>query len=317
MANQYNIEQVLAQKENWKQTRRKTAYTIYMCIPPVGTKIVNKMDGKEYTTGRNDVVLSGTREEMWVERITAITKNYTFADKGLITPQKLESLKRVGYLPWTRIMPKASKLGSDFALHVPAQYKNIVLPNGMVVNRTGLGHGIGDFLVAENNNNVANLENMWLVNGEVFVDTYDMRAFSGLVVDAKQVVDAPYPKINLLPQTVAVTNVPMPQVEEKGHVETDDFNIIAYRTFEYLTKHYDKYDYEIVDVVSNSDKREQNYAKIDAINKDTEKAVARFIITIDKNDFIMLVIKSRLDNKQHTIRTDTIKEMTQAIKQYI
>ena len=39
--------------------------------------------------------------------------------------------------------------------------------------------------------------------------------------------------------------------------------------------------------------------------------------SIDKNDFIMLVIKSRLDGKQHTIKVDTMKEMTQAIKQYI
>ena len=53
MAKQYNIEQVLAQKENWKQTRRKTAYTIYMCIPPVGTKIFNKMDGKELLHHKN------------------------------------------------------------------------------------------------------------------------------------------------------------------------------------------------------------------------------------------------------------------------
>ena len=313
----FNLEQALAQKENWKQTRRKTAYTIYMCIPPVGTKIVNKLDGKEYITGRNDVVLSGTREEMWVERITVITRDYTFADKALITPQKLESLKRIGYLPWTRIMPKASKLGSDFAFHVPSKYKNITLPNGMVVNKNGVSHGVGDFLLAENNHNVANLEKMWLVNGEVFVDTYDMRAFSGLVIDAKQVVDAPYPKINLLPQEVSVSNIPVNPTEEKGHAETDDFNIIAYRTYEYMSKHYEKYDYEIVDVVSNSKDIAKNYAKIDVISKETEKAVARLIITIDTNNFIILVIKSKLDGKQHTIKVDTIKEMTRAIQQYI
>ncbi len=313
---EFNLEKAVLQKENWKQTRKKTAYTIYMCIPPVGTKIVSQLEGKEYTVGRNDVVLSGTRGELWVERITAITKNYTFADKALITPQRIESLKRVGYLPWTRITPKASKLGSDFAFHVPLKYKNIPLPNGMIINKTGVAHGIGDFLVAENNHGVANLENMWVVNGEVFVDTYDMRAFSGLVVDVKQVVDAPYPTINLLPQSVSVTNIPV-EVEEKGHVETDDFNIIAYRTYEFLKKCYDKYDYEIVDVVSNYKQKEKNYAKIDVISKETEKAVARLIISIDKNDFIMLVIKSRLDGKQHTIKVDTMKEMTQAIKQYI
>ncbi len=313
----FNLEQEVLKKENWKQTRKKTAYTIYMCIPPVGTKIHNVLENKDYIVGRNDVVLSGTREELWVARITYITKNYTFADKSLITPQKLEQLKRIGYLPWTRIAPKASKLGSDFAFHLPLKYKNVVLTNGMTANGTGVSHGVGDFLVAENNNGIPNIDNIWVVNGEVFVDTYDMRAFSGLVVDTKQIVDAPLPKVNLLPQSVSVTNIPVNSTEEKGHAETDDFNIIAYRTFEYLKKHYSKYDYEIVDVVSNYAQKEKNYAKIDVISNETKKAVARLIISIDSSDFILLIIKSKLDGKQHTIKVDTIKEMTKAIQQYI
>ena len=311
----FNLEQAVMQKENWKQTRKKTAYSIYMCIPPVGTKIHNVLENKDYVTGRNDVVLSGTREEMWVARITHVTKNYTFADKSLITPQKLEQLKRIGYLPWTRITPKASKLGSDFAFHIPIKYKNIVLANGMTANGQGVPHGIGDFLVAENINGIPNINNIWVVNGEVFVDTYDMRAFSGLVVDTKQVVDAPLPRVNLLPQSVSVTNIPVQIQEEQGHAETDDFNIIAYRTFEYLKKHYDKYDYDIVDVVSSNVDSSKNYAKIDVLKG--KKAIARLIITLDKEQFINLIIKSRLDKKEHNIKVDSIKEMTKAIKQFI
>ena len=142
-----------------------------------------------------------------------------------------------------------------------------------------------------------------------------MRAFSGLVVDTKQVVDAPLPRINLLPQSVSVTNIPVQIQEEQGHAETDDFNIIAYRTFEYLKKHYDKYDYDIVDVVSSNVDSSKNYAKIDVLMG--KKTVARLIITLDKEQFINLIIKSRLDKKEHNIKVDSIKEMTKAIKQFI
>lgn len=316
MAGKFVLEQVIMDMNNWKQTRKKTGYSIYMCIPPVGTKIHNVLEQMDYVTGKNDVVLSGTREELWVDKLSNVMKTYNFVDKGIITVPKITQMKRLNCLPWTRIEPKASKMGADFALFVPKQHKNIVLPNGYVVNCANVSHGIGDFLVAANVGGTPDIDNIRVVNGEIFVDTYDMRTFTGLVVNAKQVIDAPYPKINLLPQNIMPTMTTVQEDKnEIGHVETEDFNVIAYRTFEHLTKHYDKYSYEIVDVVSNYKDITKNYAKIDVLKDD--KAVARLIMSIDTKKFIILVIKSRLDGKLHTIKADSIKEMTKAIQQFI
>ena len=50
----------------WRTVRQKNTYTLYMCIPPLGTRIVNEIEDTEYITGKGDVVLSGTRQETWV-----------------------------------------------------------------------------------------------------------------------------------------------------------------------------------------------------------------------------------------------------------
>ena len=93
------LEQELLNIENWKQTRRKTSYSIYMCIPPVGTRIHNVLTNKDYIVGKNDVVLSGTREELWVEKLTKVVKDFTFADKSIITTAKITQKKKMNCLP--------------------------------------------------------------------------------------------------------------------------------------------------------------------------------------------------------------------------
>jgi hypothetical protein len=50
----------------------------------------------------------------------------------------------------------------------------------LTVNAPGIPHGRGDFIVCADAGGYPNLNDRWVVNGEVFPSTYDMRAFPGL-----------------------------------------------------------------------------------------------------------------------------------------
>ena len=50
----------------------------------------------------------------------------------------------------------------------------------MYANRQGVKHGKGDFIIASDAGNKPNLSDIWVVNGEIFPKTYDLRSFSGM-----------------------------------------------------------------------------------------------------------------------------------------
>ena len=50
---------------NYRQTRKKK-YTIWCCRPPIGTKVVNKLEKIGYETNQDaQFILSGTCGELW------------------------------------------------------------------------------------------------------------------------------------------------------------------------------------------------------------------------------------------------------------
>jgi hypothetical protein len=71
----------------------------------------------------------------------------------------------------------------NFAVFVPKQYV-FQIPTSwgdtLTVNAPGVPHGKGDFIVCADAGGYPNMNDRWVVNGEIFPSTYDMRAFPGL-----------------------------------------------------------------------------------------------------------------------------------------
>lgn len=182
---------------NWKRTSKKK-YQIYVCMPPLGTKVYNQLEDVHYETSeKKPFVLSGTAGEQWVIDPAKLFKTYQLPNGQ---PLNLDFLKTKGHpykvnwfkietivdaanpvYNWALFVPKGTQLG------VPTSWGDV-----LTANRSGVPHGLGDYLVCADGGNCPNLADMWVVNGEIFPATYDMRAFPGKSAALKG--EAPIPK---------------------------------------------------------------------------------------------------------------------------
>lgn len=169
----------------YKRTKKKK-YTIYCCMPPLGTKVYNLLEGTYYiTTAQASFVLSGTVGEKWVIPVDKLAKIFNFADGTPITPNsliakfKIMNGKRV--IDWFAIESKVSmdtpivwacQIPANIQTHVPHNKGNAYL-----VNKKGVPHSTGDFVICADKDGKPYFENAYVVNGEIFSDTYDLSNF--------------------------------------------------------------------------------------------------------------------------------------------
>lgn len=186
--NAQNIMNELSNTKNWKGTQKKN-YEIYACMPPLGTKVSNFLEGSHYVTDEDKkFVISGTRGERWTMNVKKLAETYCFLDGAPITAEALaKKAKKVGnqtVVDWMRLKTLPGGGPRVWAFHLPASIQNFPVTTSwgerLLANRPGVKHGTGDFLVASDAGGRPNLQDVWVVNGEVFPDTYDMRAFPGL-----------------------------------------------------------------------------------------------------------------------------------------
>lgn len=194
-----NIMQELNNIKNWKRTSKKS-YDVYVCAPKLGTKVQNRLEGSSYVVNENKAfVLSGTVGEQWVIDGAKLAKTYCFMDGTPITKDAIDSKRESnGLLDWVHIKTLPGGGGINWAFHLPLGIKNFPVNTSwgdtLYANRDGVGHGVGDFILASDAGGQPNLNDVWVVNGEVFPTTYDMRAFPGLIPANKKVETTPVPK---------------------------------------------------------------------------------------------------------------------------
>lgn len=194
-----NVMTELGNIKNWKRTSKKN-YDVYVCMPKIGTKVRNRLEGADYIINENKrFVISGTVGETWVIDIGKLAKTYSFMDGKPIDAESLKSrMEKSGIIDWMHLKTLPGGGGINWAFHLPLSIKNFPVQTSrgdtLYANRTGVGHGIGDFLVCADAGGQPNLNDAWVVNGEVFPTTYDMRAFPGLVPAGKKLGETPIPK---------------------------------------------------------------------------------------------------------------------------
>lgn len=170
---------------NYRKTR-KTIYKIHAYMPPEGTRVHNKLENANYVTnGDQPFVLRGTVGEEWVIAPKKLMSTYTFANGKPITEEALSSRiiktvangKTCSIIKPFVVMTKPSV--DVWAIHVPTKYVFEVATSWgdkLTINRPGIPHGQGDHIVCADANGKPNLQDRWVVNGEIFRTTYDTKA---------------------------------------------------------------------------------------------------------------------------------------------
>ena len=166
-------------------------------MPPLGTKVYNFLEDVHYETSeKKPFVLSGTVGEQWVIDPAKLFKTYRLPNGQ---PLNLDFLKTKGHpykVDWFKIETIVDTANPvyNWALFVPKNQK-LAVPTSwgdvLTANRNGVPHGMGDYLVCADGGNMPNLNDMWIVNGEIFPSTYDMRAFPGKSTTVKGEIVVP------------------------------------------------------------------------------------------------------------------------------
>lgn len=196
--NKNNIMSEINNINNWRKTRKKS-YEVYMSMPKAGTKVHNKLENASYITDDNKrFVISGTVGEKWVVDFAKLWSTYRNMEGGYLQPSYLRSKIKYGVIDWMKIKTaQGDNAAVNWAFHLPLSIKNFPVKTSwgdtLYANRPGIDHGMGDFLVCADDNGRPNLNDVWIVNGEVFAYTYDMRAFPNMMGKINS-VETPLPK---------------------------------------------------------------------------------------------------------------------------
>lgn len=175
-------------KSRWKHTRKKS-YSLKARIGRHGEEIYNVLEGTKYSVNMNTeyiVVMSGTVGEEWVISTRVLKAKYCLPDGSPITDEYIKYMSKVG--KFVNIKSVANVSGyTNYALQISDNiFKDIPILTSygdvLYANRRGVNHGKGDFLVCSTKEDVSpDFSDMWVVNGLVFPNTYDLRAFNGKI----------------------------------------------------------------------------------------------------------------------------------------
>lgn len=168
-----SLEEYLAQSgQEWFLTG-KTEYTIQGMLVSKDTPYENVLEGNSgvVTDDGVTVLLKGTVDELWPSKLEKVMKTYTKADGTELTAK--DFAKKDTYID---LKTKATP-DTNFAMFIPADVQVVVETawgDILVANRPGVEHGKGDYLVSAVKDGAPDLTDVWVLNGAVFPNTYDL-----------------------------------------------------------------------------------------------------------------------------------------------
>lgn len=187
---------VFEQHEIWRQLNGRSIITYDEAKKRGILQLLDNLtlSGRVYkVVTDNDFLLSGTQGEVWLAKLDKIAKTYRLQNGMPITPQSLNRMiKRIRYstiIDWFEVETLSTQEGINMACHVPKTQRGEIATSWgakLTVNGVGVSHGTGDFIVCEMlPNGMPNLNDRWVVNGLIFVDTYDNINFSDEIKSRK------------------------------------------------------------------------------------------------------------------------------------
>ena len=154
-----------------------------MCRPQQGTKVYNKNDNTyEQTTKIKQFIVS---DQTGIQRVVTgkeVATKYKFMSGEEVTQKKLTSiLQEDGTIGWQQMMINSDLIGRKlWAIHIPSEIINqpIIMAGQpdriQYINRSGVQHGNGDFLVTTDIEGFPDFDNLRVINGEDFQKIYKM-----------------------------------------------------------------------------------------------------------------------------------------------
>ena len=147
-------------------TRRRVVITAEKV--EAGTKIHNLLTDEDYvSTEELCIRLKGLINELWLVTITELISTYSYPNRKRI---KIESFPD-GEFPVRLMVEKDEK--TIFAEQTTRKLKlRNKYGKTIEVNKTGIPHGRGDYIIYGNKDGIPNFEDRDVVNGEVFLRLY-------------------------------------------------------------------------------------------------------------------------------------------------
>ena len=181
------LEDYLAASEHDWFLTGKTEYTIQGMMVSKDTPYENVLEGNSgvVTDDGVTVLLKGTVDELWPSKLEKVEKTYTTADGSAVTAKTFA--KKDTYID----LKTKAEPDTNFAMFVPADTRVVVETawgDVLVANRPGVEHGQGDYLVSTVKDGKPDLTDVWVLNGAVFPNTYDLsrRPVTGTVTEIEK-----------------------------------------------------------------------------------------------------------------------------------
>jgi len=168
-----SLEDYLAQGgQEWFLTG-KTEYTIQGMLVSKETPYENVLEGNSgvVTDDGVTVLLKGTVDELWPSKLEKVMGTYTKPDGSELTAKDFEPKDT-----YVDLKTKATP-DTNFAMFIPADVQVVVETawgDVLTANRPGVEHGKGDYLVSTVKDGAPDLSDVWVLNGAVFPNTYDL-----------------------------------------------------------------------------------------------------------------------------------------------
>ena len=201
--NQFIIDR-FGDPRHWGLTKKKK-YSVWVCMPNLGTKVTNFLENANYITSKEKpFVIMGTAGETWVIDPRKLAATYQFPDGRPVTPEILRPMavkyRNSACIDWFKLETKSGKTQPyNFAMLWPLCSENYPVQTSwgetLYANRSGIPHGKGDFIVcACTVNQTPDFADMWVVNGEIFPKTYDLRCFRNQFIGDAKASEMPKPR---------------------------------------------------------------------------------------------------------------------------
>lgn len=190
----------------WKYVSFKN-HNCFVSKPKLNTPWVNRLSNiSGYTTTSDRFILSDPFGDKIGVSLEYLFNYYKFSNGEAINENSLNARLEDGLMDWEEIVSKQGAYFWVFHLDLN-KYGNkcrnyqIKTNKGILIaNRSGVQHGVGDFLVCEDRFGKPDFNKMSVVNGRLFVVMYSMNAFKGLVSHEETICKAERPATIFTPE---------------------------------------------------------------------------------------------------------------------
>lgn len=154
----------------------KKGYYRIDALPTIeGIEVYNYLeDSTGVTNSEHNIILRGTRNEEWVVTTQKLIDTYEHSDGSTISLEDVELYRMNNQ--WMEIYPRQDiEAPIIYAEQIPVPEVFYIETNWATLtgNRPGIEHEGGDWVCySDNGSGEANLDDKWIVNGGVFIDTY-------------------------------------------------------------------------------------------------------------------------------------------------